>query len=162
LDAGLHQRVRDLLCLRGARLRRVACPNPARFDVPSHHAYGVGSPYQRAYSPLDVTVGGAAQADARAARGGARRALPRRRKRLWATEIAWDSSPPDPDGVPAAEHARWLADALYLLWRTGVDTVTWFQIRDAPANGDFSSSSQAYSRSTVAPSPPRGRSGSRW
>ncbi len=47
---------------------------------------------------------------------------PRGPKRLWATEISWDSSPPDPQGVPIAEHARWLEQALYVLWSQGVDT----------------------------------------
>lgn len=41
----------------------------------------------------------------RAQRSG--RISPRGRKRLWVTEVSWDSSPPDPRGVPAARHARW-------------------------------------------------------
>jgi hypothetical protein len=35
--------------------------------------------------------------------------LPRRHKRLWVTEISWDSSPPDRLGVPAPRQAQWLA-----------------------------------------------------
>ncbi len=53
-------------------------------------------------------------------------------KRLWVTELSWDSSPPDPAGVPAGKQALWLEQALYVLWQQGVDTVLWLQIVDSP------------------------------
>jgi hypothetical protein len=71
------------------------------------------------------------------------RALPRRHKRLWVTEVSWDSRPPDPDGVPARQHARWLADSFYVLWRQGVDTITWFQIRDQARGSSWGETSQS-------------------
>jgi hypothetical protein len=70
-------------------------------------------------------------------------ALPLKRHRLWITEVAYDSNPPDPDGVPASRHARWLEEALYVLWRAGADTITWFQIGDQPPQPDYPSTSQA-------------------
>jgi hypothetical protein len=51
---------------------------------------------------------------------------------LWVTELSWDSSPPDPAGVPAGKQALWLEQALYVLWQQGVDTVLWLQIVDSP------------------------------
>ena len=50
--------------------------------------------------------------------------------RFWVTEFAWDTSPPDPKGVPEELHARWVAEALYRMWAQGVSLVTWFLIRD--------------------------------
>jgi len=58
------------------------------------------------------------------------RVLPRRRKRVWVTEVSWDSRPPDPQGVAAATQARWLEDSFFQLWKQGVDTITWFGVRD--------------------------------
>ena len=54
-------------------------------------------------------------------------ALPRKRHRMWVTEVSYDSSPPDPQGVPAAPHARFLEQAFYLLWTQGVDTSRGFR-----------------------------------
>lgn len=126
--------VREMLCLRqvGKRLRATAsCPDPARFDVLAHHPYSVGAPARAALNPDDVSIPdiGKLTRLLRAAEhtGGA---LPRRRHRVWVTEVSYDSSPPDPQGVPAALHARYLEQAFYLLWRQGVDTITWFQIHD--------------------------------
>ena len=125
--------VRELLCLRrvGGRLRGTSCPAPARFDVLAHHPYSVGVPRRRALNADDVSIpdiGKLTRLLRAAERTGG--ALPRRRHRVWVTEVSYDSSPPDPHGVPAARHARYLEEALYLLWRQGVDPITWFQIRD--------------------------------
>jgi hypothetical protein len=57
--------------------------------------------------------------------------------------MSWDSSPPDPQGVPEARHARWLEEAFYLLWRQGVDTVTWFQIRDQAPEPSYPETNQS-------------------
>jgi hypothetical protein len=138
--------VRDMLCLRRARgrLRATACPAPARFDVLAHHPYSVGSPNRRALNADDVSIPDMGKLSAllrqAEALGGA---LPRKRHRLWVTEVSYDSSPPDPDGVPAAEHARFVAQTLYLLWRRGVDTITWFQIRDQAPAPSFAATNQS-------------------
>lgn len=136
---------RELLCLRGRRaLRPVRCPSPARFDVLAHHSYSVRGPHSPAFHPDDVTVADFSKLRrplARALRTG--RALPRRRKPLWVTEISWDSRPPDPQGVPAREHARWLAQALHTLWRQGVSTILWFQARDSAPAPSFSETYQS-------------------
>ena len=51
---------------------------------------------------------------------------------MWTTELSWESNPPDPAGVPILQHARWLEYGFYTLWRAGVDTVLWYQVRDEP------------------------------
>lgn len=135
--------VRELLCLR-PDLRRARCSAPARFDVLAHHPYSVGSPNRSARNDDDVSIPdlGRLRRLLRAAeRSGT--ALPRKPHRLWVTELSYDSRGPDPDGVPLQTHARYLQQALYLLWRQGADTITWFQIRDQPPVPSFAASSQS-------------------
>jgi hypothetical protein len=70
--------------------------------------------------------------------------LPRGPKQLWDTEISWDSNPPDPQGVPIQTHARgWVEQAMYELWRQGVNRVLWLEIGDAPAVSNYASTYQA-------------------
>jgi hypothetical protein len=117
---------------------------PTQFDVLAHHPYGVGGPRQKAFNRDDVAVPdvhklvSVVRAAHRAGRVSASAA-----RRLWVTEISWDSSPPDPDGVPARKHARWLADAVRILWQQGVEAIVWFQIRDQAPDPDFASTNQS-------------------
>ena len=138
--------VREMLCLRESRrrLRGTSCPSPARFDVLSHHPYSVGFPRRRALNPDDVSIPdlGKLTRLLRAAEGFGR-ALPRKRHRLWVTEVSYDSSPPDPQGIPAARHARYLEEAFYLLWRQGVDTITWFRARDQLPEPSYAATNQS-------------------
>jgi hypothetical protein len=138
--------VREMLCLRQSRGRLLgtSCPEPARFDVLDHHPYSVGFPRRTALNPDDVSIpdiGKLTRLLRAAERSG--RALPRERHRMWVTEVSYDSSPPDPEGVPIARHARYLEDAFYLLWRQGVDTITWFQIHDQLPQPSYAATSQS-------------------
>jgi len=138
------QFVRELLCLHGPALSPAPCRDPAHFDVLAHHPYAVGSPQQHAYGRDDVSapdLGKLTRPLAAAVRLG--RALPRAHKRLWVTEFSYDSSPPDPLGVPAARHARWLEEAFYVFWAQGVDTVAWYLIRDQAPIPDYASTYQS-------------------
>jgi hypothetical protein len=134
--------VREMLCV-SKSLRPVPCSDPARFDVLDHHPYSFSGPGQSGYQSDEVSVPDIAKLAGPlrvAERTG--RALPRGAKRLWVTEVAWDSSPPDPLGVPLATHAHWLEDAFYRLWKQGVDTVFWFQIVDAPPIPSYATTNQ--------------------
>jgi hypothetical protein len=136
--------VRELLCLHGRSLKKERCKHPAHLDALSHHPYSVGSPQRRALNADDVAIpdlGKLTRPLRKAERTG--RVLPRRHKRLWVTEVSWDSNPPDPDGVPEKRHARWLAETFRLLWQQGVDTITWFQVRDAAPVPSFGSTYQS-------------------
>ncbi|HEX2085209.1 MAG TPA: hypothetical protein VHF89_05965 [Solirubrobacteraceae bacterium] len=105
---------------------REALAAPMSFDAWSHHPYTSGPPVLHARNEGDASIGD----------------LPKIRRilrdtghgsaALWATEFSWDSAPPDPYGVPLREHARWVAEGLYRMWRHGVSTVVWFQLRDNP------------------------------
>jgi hypothetical protein len=119
-------RVMPVRFWRGVLQRRV------RFDILAHHPYAVRGPRAHALNSGDVAVPDMGKLT-RLVRQGTRsgKVLPRGRKRFWVTEMSWDSSPPDPNGIPAARHAAWLADAFYVLWKQGVDSVFWFQVRDA-------------------------------
>ena len=138
--------VRDLLCVREATggLRGVSCPAPARFDVLAHHPYSVGEPRREALNADDVSIPDIAKLT-RPLRTAERLglALPRIAHRVWVTEVSYDSSPPDPDGVPTALQARYLQETFYLLWRQGVDTITWFQIRDQLPNPSYAATNQS-------------------
>jgi hypothetical protein len=126
---------RELFCVSAG-----PCSNPAKFDVLSHHPYSVGGPNRTALNADDVSVPDLdklvkplRRAERTGRVGGAKR------HGVWVTELSWDSSPPDPLGVPAQQQARWLEESLYVLWRSGVDTVIWFLARDqapTPSFGD--------------------------
>ena len=130
--------LRELLCLRGRRLTRTSCPAPAHFDALAHHPYSVGGPRRKALAADDVSVPDLHKLNrvvSVAVRSG--RALPRRRKPLWVTEISWDSGPPDPDGVPLRRHASWLAESIYLTWKQKAEVIIWQLIRDDVEGASF-------------------------
>jgi hypothetical protein len=123
--------LRELLCL-GVRGRpgtagfRAACPDPPHFDVLAFHPLSVGDPDLPAASSLDVSIADAAKITGllrRAAR--LHTALPDRVKRLWATELNWESAPQTADGVPVRLQAAWVSRALHRLWVAGVSLVAW-------------------------------------
>jgi len=138
--------VRSLLCLHesGGRLHSVHCADPARFDVLAHHPYSVGSPARRALNDDDVSIpdiGKLTRLLRAAERGGG--ALPRERHGLWVTEVSYDSSPPDPDGVPLRTHARFLDQTLFELWSQGVGAVFWFQVADQEPRPSYAATNQS-------------------
>ena len=103
------------------------------FDVWSHHPYTSGGPAHEAYAKDDASLGDLPEVRAVLAR--AKRAGRVDSTRMWVTEFSWDTKPPDPYGVPVGEHARWVAEALYRMWRSGVELVVWLQLRDNPSAG---------------------------
>jgi hypothetical protein len=136
---------RTLFCLRDdAALKPMSCPDPPHLDALSHHPYGIGGPLWHALNPGDAAVPDMYKiADVLHAAERVGHVLPAGPKQLWVTEISWDSSPPDPNGVPILEQAHWLEQSLYVLWRQGVDTVLWLQIVDSPPIPNYGSTYQA-------------------
>jgi hypothetical protein len=136
---------RTMFCLRdNTRLTPVSCPDPPRLDALSHHPYGIKGPLWHALNPDDAAVPDLYKiARVLQAAKHAGHVLPAGHKQLWVTEISWDSSPPDPNGVPVAEQARWLEQSLYVLWRQGVSAVLWLQIVDAAPVPSYGSTYQA-------------------
>ena len=125
--------MRQLLCLSAGKSPKAVCRKRVRFDVWAHHPYTSGGPMHHANGKDDVSLpdlwkmkvllDAAVRTGNLASRGPVR---------FWVTEFAWDTSPPDPKGVPEQLHARWVAEALYRMWSQGVSLVTWFQVRDQP------------------------------
>jgi hypothetical protein len=135
--------MRELLCVSPSGKGR-SCSTRSYFDVLAHHPYGIrgpGSPSLNADDAAVPDLGKLKRVLREALRHGV--VLPRKPKRLWVTEVSWDSSPPDPDGVPEGTHARWVSEALYRIWRQAFDTVIWFRVRDELPVPDFSSTYQS-------------------
>lgn len=130
--------------LRPVRFWRDMLSERVRFDVISHHPYGVGAPRRAALNRDDATIPDVAKIT-RVVRSAVTRgrALPKRLKPLWITEVSWDSSPPDPNGVPAATHARWVSEAFFLLWRQGASVITWFRAVDDAPDPDYGATNQS-------------------
>jgi hypothetical protein len=137
---------RQLLCLKKAkakkrkrrkqrrsRLVRVAgCPAPASFDVLAHHPINTsGPPTQHAYNGDDASSADLSRI-ARVLKAARRaRTVSAGPHRIWATEMWWDSNPPNSAGSPLARQARWIEQAMYLLWRDGASAVINLRIRDS-------------------------------
>jgi hypothetical protein len=126
--------MRVMLCM--SKKLKPTCRSRSRFDVWAHHPYTSGGPNHHANLHEDVSLGDLPQmrrlldAAVRAGHVESRQAV-----RFWVTEFGWDTSPPDPKGVPSRLHARWVAEALYRMWSAGVRLVTWTQLRDEPFPG---------------------------
>ena len=125
--------MRQLLCLSAGTNPKPVCRKRVRFDVWAHHPYTSGGPTHHANSPNDVSAPDLWKMrvllDAAVRTGNLRS---RGAVDFWVTEFAWDTSPPDPKGVPEELHARWVAEVLYRMWDQGVSLVTWFLVTDMP------------------------------
>jgi hypothetical protein len=58
---------------------------------------------------------------------------------FWVTEFGWDTNPPRPHAASLSLAARWTAESLYQMWRSGVSLVTWFLIQDYPSPSPYQS-----------------------
>jgi hypothetical protein len=126
--------MRKLFCLNDQDRPIEGCKKKVRFDVWSHHPYTAGGPSHKNITPLDVSLGDLPRMRRvlmAAVRAG-RVISSHRRIDFWGTEFSWDTDPPDPNAVPMELHTRWVAHALYQMWKSGMSLVTWFQIQDHP------------------------------
>ncbi len=137
---------RVVLCQQQSRglLASTHCSDPPHFDVLAHHPYSVGEPSTKALNPDDVSIPDMWKL-ARILRAAERDgdALPRIHHPLWVTETGYNTRPPNPQGVPVAEDARWLDQTLELLWSQGVSLVDWYLIVDQPPGQSYFDSSQS-------------------
>jgi hypothetical protein len=123
--------MRGVLCQSTGSRPHSTCGERVHFDVWSVHPYTVGGPEHHAYRPDDVSLGDLPEVRrllTAAVRNG--NVVSTTVPRLWVTEFGWDTKPPDPKGVPARVQARWVSEALYRMWSSGVSLVTWFLLRD--------------------------------
>jgi hypothetical protein len=129
--------MRAMLCMKGRRdpQPKESCGARSRFDIWSHHPYTNGPPNYDYPGPAfrdDVSIVELPMMHTllRAAESAGHIRTNRSRVAFWVDEFSWDTDPPDPHGVPWRLHARWTANALYRMWKAGVSTVIWFQLRD--------------------------------
>jgi len=127
--------LRHLLCLNSKLKKDTGCGERARFDVLAHHPIDTsGGPTVHALSPNDASTPDFREVvrTLRAAEHAHTVGTPGRHP-AWATEIWWESNPPDPqEGVALHRQARWLSQALYLLWRQGASVVLNLRVMDGP------------------------------
>jgi hypothetical protein len=55
------------------------------------------------------------------------------------TEFGWDTNPPRPKAATLGLAARWTAESLYQMWRSGVNLVTWFLLQDYASPSPYES-----------------------
>ena len=127
----------ELLCLSTSN-KKSKCPNGASkspsFDIYAHHPINrLDPPEAKADNKGDIEVADfgsltkvmrKAEKLGTTATGG--------RHDLWANEVWWQTDPPDKvEGFPWKKHARFTAQALYMLWDEGASNVSFLQLRDA-------------------------------
>jgi len=141
---------RRALCMGGTyrNPRPIAgCSSPVKADAWAVHPYTTGAPVHLPTDPDNMSVAAlprmqklltaASRAGHLEGRGGGR-------TELWVTEFSWDSKPPDPGGVPWNLQTRWVAQAMYLMYKARVTTMVWFGLRDQPKGaGPWSASFQS-------------------
>lgn len=125
---------REVLCLKkkGRKLVGTSCAEKARFDILAHHPIQTsGGPRRSALNPDDATTPDFKYVVQTLRRAEKLNKVAGSRHPLWATEIWWQSNPPDQrDGIPLKRHAAWNQESLYLLWRQGARAVINLLIRD--------------------------------
>lgn len=124
---------RYLFCLD----RNAGCPGKVRLDAVDHHPLAIPGPTYHAASPQNITTPDIWKISRLVRQGvNAGHVLPRGPKQTWVDEIAWDTNPPKPASTSNSlgTQARWVALAEYMLWRQGVSTMMWLQLRDYPTS----------------------------
>jgi hypothetical protein len=125
--------MRQMLCMSKGSRPKPTCGERSEFDVWAHHPYTYGGPSHSAFHPDDVSLGDLGEMRTLLKAAEAAGHIQRRQQvGFWVTEFSYDTSPPDPKGLPLSLHARWVSEALYRMWKAGVSLVTWWSVRDEP------------------------------
>jgi Cellulase (glycosyl hydrolase family 5) len=146
--------MRSLLCLSKGRRPHATCHDSVRFDVWAHHPYTHGGPFGKAKIAGDVMLGDLPKMRS-LLKAGVRlhRVISSRPVRFWVTEFGWDTNPPRPNAASLNLAARWTAESLYQMWRSGVSLVTWFLLVDYPSPSPFQSGLYFEARSLILARP---------
>ena len=153
-DWGPLSFMRRLLCVDSSG--RPTCNDKVSFDVWATHPYTSGGPTHHAQLPNDVSLGDLptmrSTLDAATKAGHIRsNGTPR----FWANEFSWDSNPPDPCSPPMALLERWVPEAFYRMWASGIDTIMWFKLMDDPMKTSFYQSGLLFHAASVARAKPK-------
>jgi hypothetical protein len=124
--------MRSLFCLDAGNKPITSCP--VHLDAWSHHPYTNGGPFKKQGTPDGVSLGDLPRmrATLRAADAAKDIVTSKPSVEFWVSEFSWDTDGPDPDAVPLKLHTRWVAEALYQAYRSGVSLFVWHQLRDRP------------------------------
>jgi hypothetical protein len=137
-NVGPMKFARLLLCMKGAKKPKPVkgCEGGVRFDAFDIHAYSTGGPTHEG-RPNDVQMGDLAKLQTllKAADKAGHIQGQFKRTQLWIGEFSWDSSPPDPRGLPMNILTQWTAEALHEAWANGVAKFFWYGLRDQPLGG---------------------------
>ena len=128
-DWGPLKFMERLLCVDDAG--KPTCNDPISFDAWATHPYTSGGPTHHAALPYDISLGDlpkmAATLRAAEQAGHIKSAKP---VRFWANEFSWDSAPPDKCSPSLSLLQRWIPEAFYRMWASGIDTIDWFLLMD--------------------------------
>jgi hypothetical protein len=134
--------LREVFCLEGRKKLqpRPGCP-PTKLDVLSHHPIGLEHPpTYHAINPDDAATSDIDRLR-RVLRAAAKAGVlgPRRNPPIWATELWWITRPPSnfPEAVSVGKQARFLEEALYVLWKQRVSAAFQYLIRDPEADNRY-------------------------
>lgn len=132
--------MRSLLCLSKGKHPRRTCKATIRFDVWSHHPYTFHGPFGHAQVAGDVSLGDLPRMRS-LLRAGVRlhRVISPHSVKFWVTEFSWDTKPPRRHAAPMGLAARWTAEALFQMWRSGVSLATWFGLQDRGGSSPYQS-----------------------
>jgi hypothetical protein len=140
--------MRSLLCVSKGKHPHRTCKATIRFDVWSHHPYTFNGPFGHATNPDDVSLGDLPRMRSLLQTGvRLHRVVSTRPVKFWVTEFSWDTNPPRRHAAPTALAARWTAEALYQMWRSGVSLVTWFGLQDRGGRSPYQSGLYRHSAS---------------
>jgi hypothetical protein len=132
--------MRSLLCLSKGAHPHKTCSATTHFDVWSHHPYTFNGPFGHARNPNDVSLGDLPRMKALLEAGvKLHRVVSPHPVKFWVTEFSWDTNPPRRHAAPSALAARWTAEALYQMWKSGVSLVTWFGLQDRGGSSQYQS-----------------------
>ncbi|MDX6602263.1 MAG: hypothetical protein QOF13_1465 [Solirubrobacterales bacterium] len=137
---------RELLCMKGtAKPKPIKgqCKEGVHFDIFDIHPYTTGGPTHEGRAN-DVQMGdlGKLQTLLKAADRAGRIQGAFKRTPLWITEFSWDSSPPDPGGLPMKILTQWASEAFHEAWANGVTRFFWYGLHDDPFGPNSSLSAQ--------------------
>jgi hypothetical protein len=132
--------MRSVLCLSAGSHPHAACRTPVRFDVWAHNPYTHGGPFAKAQIRDDAELGDLPKMRA-LLRAGVRlhHVVSTHRVEFWVAEFGWDTNPPRPKAATLGLAARWTAESLYQMWRSGVNLVTWFLLQDYASPSPYQS-----------------------
>jgi hypothetical protein len=128
-DWGPLSFMRRLLCIDDTG--HSTCDSKVSFDAWATHPYTSGGPTHHAALPYDISLGDLPKmaATLRAAEQ-AGHIKPAKPVRFWANEFSWDSAPPDKCSPSLSLLQRWIPEAFYRMWASGIDTIDWFLLMD--------------------------------